>query len=74
MTIYPAHTGYSRKVPRGETSVRAPLPNCFRWAEIDLQAMVDRGEGDRRFEYMLPRCRACGDPGKWQARPPTGAT
>jgi len=44
-------------------------PKCYRWAEIDLPAMVTAGLGDRRLPIKV-RCRACGELGRVQVRPP----
>jgi hypothetical protein len=41
---------------------------CVRWADVDLKAMIERGQGDRRFEDMRPRCSGCGQVRKWQVR------
>jgi len=41
---------------------------CARRVDVDLKAMIERGEGDRRFEEMKPRCSVRGQVGKWQVR------
>ena len=47
----------------------AYCPRCNRWAEIDLAAMIDAGLGDRRLPLRV-RCRARGEVGRLQVRPP----
>jgi len=47
----------------------AYCPRCDRWAEIDLAEMVAAGYGERRLP-LLVRCRACGEVGWLQVRPP----
>ena len=42
---------------------------CDRWAEIGLAAMVAAGLGYRRLPLRV-RCRACGEVGRIQVRPP----
>ena len=47
----------------------AYCPRCNRWAELELAAMVGAGLGERRLPIRV-RCRACGDLGRLQVRPP----
>jgi len=42
---------------------------CDRWSAIDLEAMVQAGQGERRLPITV-RCRDCGDVGQLQVRPP----
>jgi len=52
-----------------EHQLAAYCPRCDRWAEIDLAAMVARGQGARRLPIRV-RCRHCGEVGQLQVRPP----
>jgi len=47
----------------------AYCPRCDRWTVLDLEAMVAAGHGERRLP-MRARCRACGEVGQLQVRPP----
>lgn len=48
----------------------AYCPTCRRWADLDLARLVREGHGERRLVGFKPRCRACGELGKIQVRPP----
>jgi len=45
---------------------------CDRWSVIDVAAMVRAGSGSRRLPIHV-RCRACGEQGSVQVRPPMPA-
>lgn len=74
MPTYPLTLDTVAKFHAAHHRLAVHCPGCFRWSELDLAAMIKRGEGDRRFANMKPRCTVCGGPGKWQVRPPTGPT
>jgi hypothetical protein len=44
---------------------------CQRWAELDLERLVDEGRGGYRFVGRRPRCAVCGASGQWQLSTPT---
>jgi RNase P subunit RPR2 len=52
--------------------LRAYCVKCARWSALDLAAMVRAGQGGRRLPLKV-RCRACGEPGQLQVRPPMPA-
>ena len=52
--------------------LRAYCVKCARWSVIDLAALVQSGQGDRRLPLPV-RCRVCGEPGQLQVRPPMPA-
>ncbi|HET9693717.1 MAG TPA: hypothetical protein VFP48_04995 [Steroidobacteraceae bacterium] len=43
--------------------------HCDRWRTLDLAALVRAGQGARRLPLTV-RCRACGEAGQLQVRPP----
>lgn len=45
---------------------------CDRWREVDLEAMVQQGKGERRLPLRV-RCLGCGELGAIQVRPPSPA-
>jgi hypothetical protein len=47
----------------------ACCPRCDRRAELNLAALVSNGLCDRRLPIQV-RCRACGEIGRLQVRPP----
>jgi len=49
--------------------VDAYCPRCDRWAQLDLATLVAAGHGSRRLPLPV-RCRACGELGRLQVRPP----
>jgi hypothetical protein len=49
--------------------LHAYCPTCDRWAALDLEAMVNAGQGDRRLPISV-RCRWCGAEGQLQVRLP----
>jgi len=42
---------------------------CDRWVALPLAELIDAGHGDRRLPIKT-RCRACGELGRLQVRPP----
>lgn len=49
--------------------LHAYCPRCDRWQTLDLEGMVRAGQGNRRLPLQV-RCRACGEIGSLQVRPP----
>lgn len=45
-------------------------PGCQRWASTDLAMLVRNGLGDRPAHRCRPRCRKCGELGRWQVKAP----
>jgi hypothetical protein len=43
---------------------------CRRWADLDLQRLVERGRGRTRIATLRPVCRRCDERGELQLRPP----
>ena len=46
---------------------------CRRWADLDLERLVDHGYGGLVLARFRPTCRKCGSRGEVQVRPPTPA-
>jgi uncharacterized Zn finger protein len=44
-------------------------PRCDRWSVLPLAELVATGHGSRRLPITV-RCRACGEVGQLQVRPP----
>lgn len=55
-----------------EHQLLAFCAHCDRWSVLDLEAMVQRGLGDRRLPLTV-RCRRCHKTGTLQVRPPMPA-
>jgi hypothetical protein len=49
--------------------LHAYCARCDRWRVLDLGLLVTQGQGGRRLPLKV-RCRACGEPGVIQVRPP----
>ena len=49
MAVYPLTSDTVAKFHSANHCLAVHCPDCFRRAEIDLAAMIQRGEGDRRF-------------------------
>ena len=49
--------------------LRAYCPGCDRSAVLDLVAMIEAGNGERRLPNTV-RCKRCGEAGRLQVRPP----
>jgi uncharacterized Zn finger protein len=47
----------------------AYCPRCDRWSVLPLAELVATGHGSRRLPITV-RCRACGEVGRLQVRPP----
>ncbi len=45
-------------------------PDCERWGEADLEALIASGRGRRRLTEARFRCRECGAQVEKQVRPP----
>ena len=43
----------------GLHTVHATCNACGRWAKLDLQTMIDRGQGDTPLIKLPPRCQIC---------------
>jgi hypothetical protein len=52
-----------------EHTLAAYCPRCDRWRVLPLAELVATGHGARRLPITV-RCRACGDVGRLQVRPP----
>lgn len=54
---------------RHQHLLAAYCPRCDRWSLLPLEALIGRGQGERRLPFPV-RCRACGENGRLQVRPP----
>lgn len=49
--------------------LHAFCPRCERWLVLDLERMIETGQGDRRLPITV-RCAECGvNPARWHALP-----
>jgi RNase P subunit RPR2 len=54
---------------RRQHELHAYCLRCDRWRVLDLAALVEAGQGERRLPLCV-RCRVCGEQGRVQVRPP----